>query len=142
MTALTIRTPSLMSRTAFEQMFDQFFGDHNAMVKRSTSGYPITDIYKDEENNQVIEMALAGFTREDINIEVKENKISISHRAEPWNGEDRPPRRIAKRSFDRAFVDYHNQFALSEASATFENGLLKITIPPVAEKKTLVIDIK
>ena len=142
MTALTLRTPSLMGRTAFEQIFDQVFGDQRNMIKQSTSGYPITDIYKDENENQVVEMALAGFTKEDIKIEVKENKISISHQAEPWQGDDRPPRRIAKRSFERTFVDYHNKFNLAASSATFENGLLQIVIPPIAEKQSTVIEIQ
>jgi len=142
MTALTLRSPTLMGRTAFEQIFDQVFGDQRNMIKQSTSGYPITDIYKDENENQVVEMALAGFTKEDIKIEVKENKISISHMAEPWTGESRQPRRIAKRSFERTFVDYHNKFNLHNSSATFENGLLQIVIPPIAEVKAKQIEIK
>ena len=142
MTALTLRSPTLMGRTAFEQIFDQVFGDQRNMIKQSTSGYPITDIYKDENENQIVEMALAGFTKEDICIEVKENKISISHQAEPWQGDERPPRRIAKRSFERTFVDYHNKFNLSASSATFKNGLLQIVIPPIAEKKSMVIQIQ
>ena len=142
MTALTIRTPSLMGRNAFDQILEQFFKEPGSMAKQSTSGYPITDIYKDESENQIIEMALAGFSKEDVIIEVKENKISIKHQAEPWKGQSRPPRRIAKRSFDRSFVDYHNQFDLSKSTATFENGLLQIKIPPIEEKQTLVIDIK
>ena len=142
MTALTIRTPSLMGRNAFDQILEQFFKDPGSMAKQSTSGYPITDIYRDENENQIIEMAIAGFSKEDVTIEVKENKISISHQAEPWRGENRPPRRIAKRSFDRSFVDYHNQFDLTKSTATFENGLLRIKIPPIAEKQTVVIDIQ
>ena len=142
MTALTIRTPSLMGRTTFDQIFDQFFRDPGTMIKQSTSGYPITDIYQDDDENQVIEMALAGFNKEDISIEVKENKISISHVAAPWKGEDRPSRRIAKRSFNRSFIDYHNQLNLAGSTATFENGLLQITIPPIAEKQSMVIEIQ
>ena len=131
-----------MGRNAFEQVFEQLFREPGSMIKQSTSGYPITDIYKDEQENHVIEMALAGFNKEDINIEVKENKISIRHEAEPWKGEDRQPRRIAKRSFNRSFVDYHNALNLVKSTATFENGLLKIIIPPIAEKQTMVIDIQ
>lgn len=142
MTALTLRTPSLMGRNAFDQILEQFFKDPGSLAKQSTSGYPITDIYKDENENQIIEMALAGFSKEDVAIEVKENKISIKHQAEPWRGENRQPRRIAKRSFDRSFVDYHNQFDLTKTTATFENGLLQIKIPPIAEKQILVINIK
>tara|TARA_Y100001963_G_scaffold150169_1_gene230865 strand:- start:46 stop:552 length:507 start_codon:yes stop_codon:yes gene_type:complete len=141
MTQLTLRPPTLMGRNAFEQIFDHVFGDQRTMIKQSTSGYPITDIYKDENDNQIIEMALAGFVKEDIIIEVKENKISISYQAEPWTGDDRPARRIAKRSFNRSFVDYNNRFNLNESVAAFENGLLHITIPLKNEVKprTIVI---
>ena len=141
MTQLTLRSPSLMGRNAFEQIFDQVFGDQRNMIKQSTSGYPITDIYKDDNDNQVIEMALAGFTKDDITIEVKENKISISHQAKAWNGEEKFPRRIAKRSFNRSFVDYHNRFSLNKAKATFQNGLLQITIPLKDEAKPCMIAI-
>ena len=84
MTQLTLRTPAVLGRTAWDQIFDQFFKDPQPMIKRSTDGYPLSDIYRDEDNNQVIEMALAGFTKEDIQIEVKQNVINISHQAEPW----------------------------------------------------------
>ena len=141
MTQLTLRSPSLMGRNAFEQIFDQVFGDQRNMIKQSTSGYPITDIYKDDNDNQVIEMALAGFTKDDITIEVRENKISISHQAKPWNGEEKSLRRIAKRSFNRSFVDYHNRFSLNKAEATFKNGLLQITIPLKDEAKPCMIAI-
>ena len=141
MSTLTLRYRSLMGRNAFEQIFDQVYGNHRNMIKQSTSGYPITDIYKDDNDNQVIEMALAGFTKEDITIEVKENKISIAHQAKAWDGEEKSPRRIAKRSFNRSFVDYHNRFSLNKAKATFKNGLLQITIPLKDEAKPCMIAI-
>ena len=141
MSTLTLRYRSLMGRNAFEQIFDQVYGNHRNMIKQSTSGYPITDIYKDDNDNQVIEMALAGFTKEDITIEVKENKISIAHQAKAWDGEEKSPRRIAKRSFNRSFVDYHNRFSLNKAKATFKNGLLQITIPLYDDAKPCMIDI-
>ena len=56
MTQLTFRTPSIMGRTAFEQILDQWFKDPSPMIKQSTSGYPITDIYKESDSeNQIIE---------------------------------------------------------------------------------------
>ena len=121
----------------FDQIFDHFFSDHHTMIKRSTDGYPLTDIYKDENDNQVIEMALAGFTKKDISITIQENKITIKHHgniddafADLSNGNNKTQqRRIAKRSFSRTFVDYQNNCNFAEAKATFVNGLLKIIIP-------------
>ena len=143
MTGLTLRTPSILGRSAFEQIFDQFFNDPGPMIKRSTDGYPLTDIYKDEDENQIIEMALAGFSKEDVLIEIKENTITITSVSKAKR--DSIPglaRRIAKRSFSKTFVDYHNKLDLAKSTATFENGLLAITIPPVSEKAAITINIK
>ena len=142
MTQLTLRTPAVLGRTAWDQIFDQFFNDPRPMIKRSTDGYPLSDIYRDEDNNQVIEMALAGFTKEDIQIEVKLNVITISHQAEPWKGEDRPQRRIARRSFTKSFVDYNNSLDLAGSVATFENGLLKVIISLKEEAKPKTITVQ
>ena len=142
MTQLTFRTPALLGRTAIDHLFDQFFSNPQPMIKRSTDGYPLSDIYKDEANNQIIEMALAGFSKEDIKIEIKENTITISHEGKPWSGEDRPVRRIARRAFSKTFVDYNNILNLAGSKATFENGLLIIAIPPVAEKQAILINIQ
>ena len=142
MTNITLRAPAVLGRTAFDQLFEQFFQDPRPLVKRTTDGYPLTDVYRDQEENQIIEMALAGFSKEDLEIEVKENKISISHQTEPWKGEDRPARRIARRSFTKTFVDYDNSLDLSKTQASFENGLLTIVIPQIEEKQVLQIEIK
>ena len=142
MTNITLRAPAVLGRTAFDQLFESFFQDPRPLVKRTTDGYPLTDVYRDQDENQVIEMALAGFSKEDLEIEVKENKISISHQAEPWKGEDRPTRRIARRSFSKTFVDYNNTLDLSKAQASFDNGLLVIKIPQIEEKQAVQIKIK
>ena len=90
----------------------------------------------------VMEFALAGFSKEDLSIEISENKITISHQSQPWKGEDRPARRIARRSFSKTFIDYNNQLDLLKAEATFENGLLTIMLPLREEIKPVCIDIK
>ncbi len=138
----TPHLPSIMGRTVFDQIFDQFFESSNNVVRRSTEGYPLTDIYKSQDEGQIIEMALAGFTKEDLNIEVKDNSISISCNTNGEWVEGENYRRIARRSFQKSFVDYDNKLDLKKASASFENGLLKVSIPPIEEKKPTTIQIK
>ncbi len=142
MTNITLRAPAVLGRTAFDQLFEQFFQDPRPLVKRTTDGYPLTDVYRDQDENQIIEMALAGFNKDDLQIEVKENTISICHEAEPWKGESKPPRRIARRSFTKTFVDYNNTLNLSKTEASFENGLLTVKIPQRSEKQAVQIKIK
>ena len=141
MNNITLRAPAVLGRTAFDQLFEQFFQDPRPLVKRTTDGYPLTDVYRDGDDNQVIEMALAGFNKDDLEIEVKENTISIRHETET-KADERPPRRIARRSFTKTFVDYNNTLNLSKTEASFENGLLVIKIPQRSEKNAVQIKIK
>ena len=126
MTRYALQVPSIMGHTSLEKLFDEFWGDTQKAIEKTTSGYPVTDLYKDGEN-QVIEMALAGFTKEMINIDIEENKITISSEGIE---DGRNFGRIAKRAFKKEYTDYNNTCELESCKATFENGLLKITIPP------------
>ena len=144
MTTLALRAPAVLGRTAFDQLFEQFFQDPRPLVKRTTDGYPLTDVYRDQDDNQVIEMALAGFSKEDLEIQVKDNTITVGHQAPgPNSGKDfSQGRRIARRSFTKTFVDYYNTLDLAKSEANFENGLLVVTIPQLKDKKALSIEIK
>ena len=134
-----MRTPAVLGTTAFDKIFEQFFHNPQPLIRRSTEGYPVTDLYHDESGGQVIEMALAGFDEEDLCIEIQDNKITISARSE------KPPdlhqRRIAKRSFSKTFVDYRNTLDLQRAKATFINGLLSVKIPQLVESTPTIIKI-
>ena len=133
--------PAIMGRTMFDQIFNQFFEDPKRVIKRSTDGYPVTDIYTNDNHDQVIEMALAGFKKGDLLIDVKDNTITISCDASKEEKQQNR-RRIAKRSFKKTFVDYHNQLDFAKTEAEFTDGLLSVKIPRVEEKKPTVINIK
>ena len=140
--ALT-HVPALLGNGAIDRLFEEFFQNPEPYVKQTTNGYPITDIYKEEDGSQVIEMALAGFSKEDILINTEANKITISAEGSKLKGqlvENR--RRIAKRAFKKSFVDYHNTLDFGNSNATFENGLLRIKIPLREEVKPRQISIK
>ena len=143
MTQYTLQIPSVMGRAVWHKFFDEFHTNPTKVVQQSTSGYPVTDIYSDDNHNQVIEMALAGFSKEDILINTEANKITISADGSKLKGqmaENR--RRIAKRAFKKSFVDYHNTLDFGNSNATFENGLLRIQIPLREEVKPRQITIK
>ena len=132
------RVPAVLGRTVFNEIFNDLFQDPMPYVHNSTRGYPLTDIYQEENGNQVIEAALAGFSKEELIIETKENTITIGCETASEDNN----RRIAKRSFKKTFVDYHNKLDFKKSEASFENGLLRIVIPQLAEKKTSFIKIK
>ena len=127
MTKLQLAIPSLMGRNVWSDFFDDFLSNPTNVVKQTT-GYPVTDIFRDVEENQVIEMALAGFTKESITVETQSNQITI--RSEGI--ENRPSDNhggIARRAFKKTFIDYNNELELSDAKVTFVQGLLRVVIP-------------
>ena len=140
--ALT-HVPALLGNGAIDRLFEEFFQNPEPYVKQTTNGYPLTDIYKEEDGSQVIEMALAGFSKKDILINTEANKITISADGSKLKGQlTENRRRIAKRAFKKSFVDYHNTLDFGSSNATFENGLLRIQIPLREEVKPRQITIK
>ena len=92
-------TPSLLGRS----IFDELFGDFPSLARKSTQGYPVADIFSNEDGSTTLEFALAGFGKEDLTIEVQPEKSSITVRAEATTEGD-TNRRIARRSFQKTFV--------------------------------------
>lgn len=138
MTALIKRSnPGLI----LDDLFADFFRDPFPVIKRSTEGYPVTDIFVDDDGNHVIQMALAGFSKENIQVEVKDNSVTIRCESQVKE-EDVKQRRIATRAFCKTFVDYDNKLDLMNADAKFENGLLSLTIPLLPDKVPKQLEIK
>ena len=138
---LTTYRPGLLGRTVFDDIFDSI-PDFPALMNRTTQGYPVADIYRDKEAT-VMEFALAGFSKEDLSIEIKPEKNSITVSAKTsQDDQESNSRRIARRSFTKTYVNYDNNLDLSAISAEFENGLLRLVVPTKAEAKPLTISIK
>jgi HSP20 family protein len=94
---------------------------------------PAIDVYE-KDNNYVIDVALPGFRKDDISIEVQANQVTISGRYEEskdeGDGKTKPRySEIRRASFTRTVV-LPREVDPDRAKATFENGVLSITLPP------------
>ena len=89
----------------------------------------------------MLEFALAGFKKKELAVDIQPDKrtITITGKA---NEENSKRHRIARRNFTRTYVNYDDNLDLSDAKATFENGLLTVRVPPRPEVKPLTIEIK
>ena len=141
MTAITLHRPSLLGRSVFDDIFNNVLDDFPQLIQQSTRGYPVSDIYQNENGDTVMEFALAGFSKEELSIEVKPDKHSITVRASSQANDEKSNRRIARRSFEKTYVNFDNNLDLSSVSASFDNGLLEITVPLRPEKEPLKIEI-
>ena len=139
--ALTTIRPGLLGRNVLDDVFDSFFVDFPRHLKQTTQGYPVADIFRDDNGNTVLEFALAGFKREELTIDIRPDKRSITVAANSNIEEGDSSRRIARRSFTKTYVNYDNNLDLSATEAAYADGLLTVTVPQRAEVKPVQIAI-
>ena len=130
--------------TPYAVGFDRVFDQLNTYVNNnvSSTGFPPYNIRKEGEYNFVIEMALAGFSKKDIEVEVEDGRLSIrSVKEDSSEVAGEIYRGIAYRKFER-------KFTLADSvvvnGAKLENGMLTVELERVVpeEKKPRTITIK
>ena len=123
----------------FDRVFDQL---QNYVENNSTStGYPPYNIRKDGEYNYDIEMALAGFSKKDIEVEVADGVLTIRSVKENEEDENNLYRGISYRKFNRKFTLADD---IIVKDAKLQDGLLKISLEKIIpeEKKPRLITVK
>lgn len=122
---------------------NEFYNDvckfHDDITK-NIPNYPPFNISKKDDNKYVIELAVAGFAKSDIDIELDDGILKISGKTEADNAPNYLYRGIAGRSFLRQFKLADN---IEIKNAHVANGLLKIALERIIpeHKKPKKIDI-
>jgi len=125
----------LNNAIGFEDMFDRF--DYLTSIN---SGFPHYNIRKETEGKYVIELALAGYKKDEVSVEVKDNVLIIEGKSKE-DLSNYVHQGIAKRSFKRQFqlADY-----VECKGGKLENGMLNVELeynPPESKKpKKISID--
>ena len=129
--------------TPYAVGFDRVFDTLNRYADNTvqSTGFPPYNIRKEGEYNYVIEMALAGFSKKDIEVEVEDGTLSVrSVKEDTSEADNEIYRGIAYRKFVR-------KFTLAESvvvnGANLENGMLTIDLERVVpeEKKPRIITV-
>jgi molecular chaperone IbpA len=85
--------------------FDRIFDRVNAASKLTTAQkYPPYNIVKTDENTYLIELAVAGFGPDDVDIELHDGVLAISGKVESTSDDNYIYKGIANRSFERRFT--------------------------------------
>lgn len=109
----------------FDRIFDRLVEIENRPAQMQ-SGFPPYNIRTSKDELKFsIELALAGLTEEDVDIEVKENQLTIKS-VYDGNSEDDGGfvhKGISKRKFTRSFTLADD---IEVVGASFKNGLLTI----------------
>jgi molecular chaperone IbpA len=117
--------PYRRSSVGFDRLFDML---ENSSFGNAQENYPPFDLVKEGDNTYRIEIAVAGFTRDEIDITAQQNVLVVSGRKkdeDEQRGKDYVYRGIANRSFER-------RFALADhvqvKGADLKDGLLSIEL--------------
>ena len=125
----------------FDDLFDHFNNTLEYTVKQPTS-YPPYNINKLDDFNYQIEMALAGFSKSDIEVKTVDGQLTIKS-IESENKDEKKTlhRGISKRKFSRTFTLADD---IKVNGAELKDGMLLIDLEKIVpeEKKPQTIDIK
>ena len=129
--------PFRRSAVGFDRLFDML---ESSAAAGAQENYPPFDLIRAGEHEYRIELAVAGFRREEIEITSHQNVLIIRGKKGDDNGADYIHRGIATRSFER-------RFALADhvqvTGADLADGMLAITlrreIPEAMKPRTIEI---
>ena len=141
MTRLSIWNDLRPFSVGFDDLFNHFNNTLEYTVKQQTS-YPPYNINKIDDLNYQIEMALAGFNRNDIEIKSALSQLTIKS-VENDDKEEKETlhRGISKRKFSRTFTLAED---IKVNGAELKDGMLLVDLEKIVpeEKKPRTIDIK
>jgi len=137
----------------FDKFFDRFadnftenfFTNFPTSVGQPKASFPKINAWEDESSYHV-EAALAGFDKDDVELEFKDNSLYL--KVEKQKDEGKPGkytiREISYRSASRG-IQFAKPVDVNKISSTFKNGVLKVDLgkEDIPEKPDSVkIDIK
>lgn len=162
MTKIIKKFPSLFTTGSIGDMWDNFdcmvenfasagFLDSSLSKKLSDFEYndgwllsfknfPRGGEFVNSDGNLVIEMALAGYSKDQISITTNNHYLCIS--SEKCDKTEDCCKSLSRKAFKKEFSDVGHQWDLESAEATFENGLLRVEIRPRCKKKENITSIE
>jgi HSP20 family molecular chaperone IbpA len=113
----------LTSVKDFDDMLEGFFGNRRIPQIKVNK--------KEDDKNYILDFVIPGFKKEEINIELKNQYLSVKAQKEQKEEGDNQEKIIAEEygyvSSERSF--YVGNIKDEDVKATFENGIVKVIIP-------------
>jgi molecular chaperone IbpA len=118
-----------MVKSALDLFNDPFFNTFSTIAKvQNTTNYPPYNIVKLNEKEQILQFALAGFTKDDVSISLDNRKLTIKGESKGMEfpeGAEYLHRGIATRKFTDIFT--LPEF-VEVVGAEFKDGILNIVL--------------
>lgn len=121
-------------------VLDSFFNDAVASSKKRK--HVLTNVLESDEDYKV-ELALPGYTKEDVSINVESDQLTIKGKKEDEKLDEKV--KFTKREF--RFGEFEKTFtlpdniAVDKINATFKDGILTLVLPKKEPAKPIAINI-
>jgi molecular chaperone IbpA len=114
--------PYRRSTIGFDRLFDLL---ESSALGQGSENYPPFDLIRIDDNRYRINLAVAGFSRDEIDITAQQNQLIVSGRKDDDDKVDYIHRGIANRQFERRFglADF-----IKVAEADLADGMLSIDL--------------
>ena len=114
--------PSILNHTLG---FENFIRDVEAILNdaKPVTNFPPHNIIKADENKYVVELALAGFSKDEIDIQVLDNTLTIKGEKQEKDEHQYLHRGIGTRSFTKSITIADT---IAVKGAEFKDGILRI----------------
>jgi len=147
---MTLRPDSLsrLFHSRFDDFFDNFWKDFSIDASafanlQPKSSFPKINVVETDTDYEV-EIALAGFDKDDLSLEIKDNCLLIkADKKEESKNEDKRylMKEISSRSF-RRMVKFPIKIDTDKIDCSFENGIVNCTIGKEDVEKDDLVKIK
>jgi molecular chaperone IbpA len=124
----------------FDRLFDGF---ESRFANQLSTNYPPHNVVKLDETRYAIEIAVAGFKRDEINVEIEQEVLTVRGASDIQNestGRQYLHRGLSSRDFERSWQLAEHMIV---EGAEMKDGILTVSLKYVIpeEKKARVIDI-
>lgn len=121
--------PFAASTMGFERFFDDVERLMASDIQKTTSTFPPHNILKLDENHYVVELAVAGFSKDEIDIQVADGTLTIKGEKKEKIDESKYVHRgIGTRSFTKSLTIADT---IEVKGAEFKDGILRIGLENV-----------
>jgi HSP20 family protein len=127
--------------SVFNGFFEENF-DRSLPQPSKSSWYPAVDVLESKESF-LIRAELPGIKMEDIKVEVKDGRLTVSGESK----KEKPAEGVEYRHAERVAAKFWRSFALPDTAkqdgieATYKNGILEIRVPKAEKAKPRQIEI-
>lgn len=141
--------PSIFGENLFDDFFNDFVRPARSTVKYNVPAVNVmrTDI-KENESGYELGIELPGFKKEDVKVELKDGRLTISAAADSTNEENSGKYVRRERYYGSCSRSFYvgEDIRQEDIKAKFEDGILKLSVPKkeakpaVEEKKYITIE--